>query len=479
MTIEAGHDSAPGSTAGALPEGIKSYDDYLSQDTHGVHPALGEKASIRPPGPVRIPKDRFLSERYAQLEADRLWKRVWQMACRENEIPDAGDYLEYSILDQTVIIVRQRDGAIRAFHNVCPHRGTQLCVGSGNATQFACPFHSWRFDLDGTLADLPARWDFSAVSKEEHSLKEVRTGVWNGFVFLNFDPAAEDLESFIGPDLRRHFEYWPLARRHKVAHVGKIVPGNWKLAIEAFIETYHFSGVHPQTLSFCADLNARYDSYGRHGRMLQANGVASPLLNGYDEQSTVDDMIAQNSAAITSDKVAVENPTVGPGETAREVVAEWMRQTRSKTSGVDYSTKTDAEMLDTISYFLFPNLIPWGGSGFPLVYRVRPVLGDSQRSLFEIMVLAEIPEDSEMPRDVPMRLVPEDVQWADVPELGASGWIFDQDMVALERMKRGLRSSGIEYITLADYQEQTIRGLHEEVDTYLGLPISEPLLHDE
>ena len=95
------------------------------------------------------------------------------------------------------------------------------------------------------------------------------------------------------------------------------------------------------------------------------------------------------------------------------------------------------------------------------------------------MIVGELPEGVPPGPDAPMRLVPEDVEWADVPELGESGFIFDQDMVALERMRVGLRSDAIDHITLANYQEQNIRGLHEDVDELLGVPVSRPLTGEE
>src|SRR5262245_63770879 len=96
--------------------------------------------------PLRVPAERYYDREFFELEKERLWPRVWQMACRLEEIPEPGDFVEYEICDQSILVVRQADGSIKAFHNACRHRATQLCQGTGRlrAGQIVCPFHGWR-----------------------------------------------------------------------------------------------------------------------------------------------------------------------------------------------------------------------------------------------------------------------------------------------------------------------------------------------
>ena len=114
---------------------------------------------------------RYTSPEFMAREAAELWPTVWQMACRENEIPEAGDYLEYTILDRSVLVVRDRDGDVQAFNNACRHRGTALAVGSGSTECFRCPFHGWTYALDGELMSLPLEWDFEHLDKATHGLR--------------------------------------------------------------------------------------------------------------------------------------------------------------------------------------------------------------------------------------------------------------------------------------------------------------------
>src|SRR3954463_4030261 len=102
-----------------------------------------------------IPKERYLSAEFVDAEMDRLWPRVWQVACREEEIPAAGDFVEYTIGDQSVLVVRDGAGAINAFHNACAHRGTALAEGCGAfAGEVRCPYHGWRYALDGRVTEV-------------------------------------------------------------------------------------------------------------------------------------------------------------------------------------------------------------------------------------------------------------------------------------------------------------------------------------
>jgi phenylpropionate dioxygenase-like ring-hydroxylating dioxygenase large terminal subunit len=453
-------------STGEKPE-FPSYDDYLRADTGTVPDAMWETGT-RPPSSPRISKDRFLTREYHDLEVARLWKKVWQIACRENDIPQPGDYIEYSIADQSVVVVRQADGGVRAFHNACLHRASRLKDDGarGNARVITCPFHGWSWRTDGSVANIPCQWDFEGLDTADYRLGEVRTGTWNGFVYINFDQGAEPLEDYIGPTLRRHFERWPLGERWKAVHLGKVVPCNWKVATKAFLEVYHFAQTHPQIINYSGDINARYDSFGRHARMISPTAVSSPLIRDcLDEQEIADEMVGDMVADMFRDpNIEVTMPTVPPNGTARPVVAEWMRRNRRDTTGVDFSDSCDAEMLDVIQYYVFPNTMPWAGDAFPLMYRVRPHGDDPERALFEIMLLVKLPAGTPLPPDTPMRMVPEEQLFADCPELGGGGGIFDQDMDQLRRVQQGLHVDGVAALTLAGYQEQNIRGFLEDVD---------------
>jgi phenylpropionate dioxygenase-like ring-hydroxylating dioxygenase large terminal subunit len=126
-----------------------------------------------------VPKEDYISSDVAKLEAERLWFRVWQVACREEEIASPGSYVTYNIVDQSVIVLRTPDNAIKAFYNACPHRGRELTEGCGSMTKVHCRFHGWQWDLDGRIQRVPDRgdWDgYPGMDDGSLHLKEIRVG---------------------------------------------------------------------------------------------------------------------------------------------------------------------------------------------------------------------------------------------------------------------------------------------------------------
>src|SRR4051794_30820845 len=201
------------------------------------------------------------------------------MACRCNDIPEVGDRIVYDIADQSILLVRVTPDTIKAYHNACQHRGTKLLAeGSANAAKIRCSFHGWTWNLDGSLDKIPCRWDFEGFTDDEVALPQVRVETWNGFVFVNRDADAPTFADYLGADPLRHWERWPRDTSVKIVHIGKVVPANWKLTLEAFLEVYHIMATHSHAVIVTADCNAQYDTYGPHLRMLQANGVSSPHI---------------------------------------------------------------------------------------------------------------------------------------------------------------------------------------------------------
>ena len=176
----------------------------------------GLKAVIEDADYERLyPKNRYIGKDWLQKEYELLWPRVWQWVCREEEIPDIGDYYEYRIGDQSFLIVRDRTKKLKAYYNSCMHRGTRLAEGAhefggpgtfnGNKAQFdgkiTCVFHGWAWDLDGELSHLPGATDFASgmVRREEVCLGQALVDSWGGFVFSNMDLDAEPLLNYLHP----------------------------------------------------------------------------------------------------------------------------------------------------------------------------------------------------------------------------------------------------------------------------------------
>lgn len=444
----------------------RSVQEILAGDANPPPPIL-RLESARDMGREDVSLDRYYSKAWHDLEVKTVWQKVWQMACRVEDIPNVGDTEIYDIVHDSLIIVRTGTGTadIRAYVNSCLHRGTILRTEGGNVRHLKCPVHGITWGLDGKLAGLPCAWDFPQVDRENFCLPEAKVGVWGGFVFINFDTNCEPLTTYL-ECLPEHFKAFDLENRYKAVHGGKVLPCNWKLAQEAFMEGFHIATTHPQSVEYTADTNTQYDVFdGRHvSRFIMAEGVASPALGNYPQQKIVD--------AIQRDIgfYAKGDITVGPGETAREKIADYARARFSKTSGKDFSKLSTSEAVDLIQYLLFPNLSPWGGMASPLVYRFRPNGDNPEECIMEIMLLFSKNEDGSHPPVGKATIVGVNDSWHKVPGMGSAADVTDQDTDNLKRIQRGIRASKKPGATMSVYQESRIRHFHQTLEAYMSAP---------
>lgn len=433
------------------------YQGLLDEEHRRVPDSLRATSTVQVDD-IEIARERYFDPAFHQLEVEHMWRRTWQMACREEQIPEVGDSIVYEIADASLIVVRTEPNEIRAFHNSCLHRGTQLRTGSGRLDGFRCPFHGFTWNLDGTFREMPCPWDFPHVDADTFCLPEAQVGTWGGFVFVNLDLSAPPLAEYL-EDLPWHFAAWPLEERYLSAHVVRVMPCNWKVALEAFIEAYHTVAVHPQLLRTTGDSLTEYDTYGRHvSRMITPVGMKSEHV----DRDVTDDEILKAMFITGDDDLAVE-----PGTPARQVLADQMRASLEQRTGRDYSDISDAEALDGIEYFLFPNFMPWAGFLTPLVYRFRPNGNDPDSCVVDIMLLEPVPDGEPRPSPAPTHVLAPDETFVDAPELGYLGRILNQDGSTFGRIQRGLHASVKPTITLSQYQESRVRHFHATLDAYL------------
>jgi phenylpropionate dioxygenase-like ring-hydroxylating dioxygenase large terminal subunit len=233
--------------------------EILSRETRPLPTALREDRNdyLDDPPPDELERERYYAPEFQRLEAERMWSRTWQLACRIEEIPRVGDHIIYEIGEKSLIVVRSKAAEIKAFHNACLHRGRILRETGGHVPNFRCKFHGFTWHLDGTLSFVPCRWDFPHLKDEQFSLPQAKVATWGGFVFVNMDPAAIPLDEYLS-DVLAHFQEWDYENRYKAAHVGVIVKANWKVAAEAFLETWHALATHPQIIASTGDANSQY-----------------------------------------------------------------------------------------------------------------------------------------------------------------------------------------------------------------------------
>lgn len=436
--------------------------DLLAADSRPVPASLLDDSWVDQ-GTADIPKSRYTSPEFAALENEYLWTRTWQLGCLEAEIPESGDFVVYDVADQSLIIVRTPEGTIKAYHNSCLHRGTKLKVEHGRTSSFRCPFHGWRWDLGGTLVELPAQWDFPQIWDDPLAscLPEAKVATWAGFVFVNMDPAAEPFEK-VADKLIEHFDAaFDFEQRFKVFHAVKEVPANWKVCMEAFSEAYHVIATHPQILDFCADTNSQYSIWPESPyvtRFHNAFGVKSPHKDGLSEQE-----VSDSYHAFRPERGGGGSPEVPEGSSAREVTASSFRNHLSGVYKRDLDKYSDAEVLDAILYHLFPAFAPWAGVAQSLVYRWRP--GPTPDTCYmDVLRLQLAPEGEPMPAPGPTTVLPLEAEWSDAPGMGGLAAVFEQDMANLPRVQAGLKSRGKKSVSFSKYQEGRLRHLHRLID---------------
>lgn len=439
-------------------------------------PAPLLEESYRFLGDADIPFDRYYSQAMFDAEVKKLWPRVWQWACREEHIPNPGDWYVYDVGPYSLLVVRTQQREIKAFVNSCPHRGMQFCDShtQGTGKQFIrCPFHGMSWQLDGALREIPCRWDFPHVQEETFRLPEVRVALWAGFVFINMDANAPSLESQLEV-LPEHFRHWPLEERYVSLHVVKTLPANWKMAMEAFLEAYHVLATHPQGIHTAADANAQYDIFGRHvTRFIHTVGHPSPHLKNPPDQDALLEMMGGADvgvgAGVGANEVTGKGPRLPEGVLARSVVAEGMRRNLGAAFGADLSKVSTSEMLDSIQYALFPNMCLFPGISLPMIYRFRPNGMDVDTCLYEILFLTPVPKDGPRPPPAKPVHVPIEASYATVPGFGQGlAGVLDQDTENLERQRKGARAAFKRGQTLGNYQESRIRRFHMTLDEYLS-----------
>jgi phenylpropionate dioxygenase-like ring-hydroxylating dioxygenase large terminal subunit len=507
-----------------------SYDELFAVDTHPVSEVLRRVGERLPPGNTRVPARVYYDRAIHDLEIERLWSRVWQLACLEEEIPDVGDYHVYDIAHLSFLVVRTAPDQIKAYHNACLHRGRKLREADGRgARNMRCAFHGWCWRLDGSVKEIPCQWDFPDVDVADYGLPEAQVDTWDGFVFINPDRNAPPLADHLG-DLADHFEFVPFEQRYKAAHVRKLMPMNWKTCQEAFMESYHVVATHPTLMQTLGDANSKYDAFGNYSRAMSATGVESPHLAGMPHWDRLEDgrqyarwrhpLNGHIYERLEEGRVRVfdldgqqshfdddGNHLDGPQTQADPHLCKWVggpnlprmdeiplmpdppadiagdigkvrgwfadhrRAQIRKSHGdiIDLDAISDAELIDPIFFSVFPNWSPWGCFN-PIMYRFRPNGDNPEECIFEVMLFPLAPADpDERPNPASVTELGLDDDWTLAPELGPLAKIFQQDSLNLPYVQQGLKAQEQQEVIFASYQEAKIRHFYHHWFRWLGL----------
>ncbi|ARN75646.1 aromatic ring-hydroxylating oxygenase subunit alpha [Oceanicoccus sagamiensis] len=448
----------------AARDPAESFQDLLDKEKVEVPAALRDSTETYL-GSEDLPIERYTSREFFDLEVEKMWRKTWQIACRENRLKESGDYYVYDIVNDSILLTRTESGEIKGYYNSCLHRGRALKRGSGNSDNLRCPYHGWAWNLDGEFDGAPCQWDFPHVKDEDNKLPEVKIATWGGWVFINMDDNCESLEDYMDV-LPEHMNQWRHEQRFVSMHIEKVISCNWKVALEAFIESYHAIATHPQLMPFQAIDNSQYDVWGDNvSRTITAYGVPNPThADLYTEQESLDAMMGL---------IGVEDrPQLPEGMTAREMYAQMNLPVANEQAGEDFSERaTMSEMMDSTLYMLFPNFAPWAGHGTVITYRHRPNGDDHESCIMEIFLLTRFPDGAESPPDAPVTRLTAEQRFSDAADVMGEGFanVFNQDDANLPQVQKGLKASKKGKVSLANYQEVRIRQFHQTLDKYLNV----------
>ncbi len=237
-----------------------------------------------------LPAAAFTDPAVYEIETSRIFEREWLCAGRADQIPEPGDYFTLDLLDEKLVVVRGRDGVVRALSRACRHRAAEVVKGEGNTRSFQCPYHAWTYGLDGRLVGAPLMGGAEGFDKERCRLPEIRSEIWEGWIFVNFDADAPPLGPRLAP-LSKVLANYAMSDMVAVATATFDSPFNWKVLVDNFMEAYHHIAIHRDTFEpiFPAELSHTPDNEGPYSLLIMParEEVEDPMV-GLPRSGTLD-----------------------------------------------------------------------------------------------------------------------------------------------------------------------------------------------
>lgn len=404
---------------------------------------------------ARIPKERYTSRDFMQREWDRMWTRVWLLAGHTSEIPREGDFFTLEIGPESLLIVRQPGDRVRAFYNVCQHRGNLLCQAShGNARAFRCGYHHWEYDTSGRLCRAPQAETFQAEAPILGSVRlaEIRCELRSGFVWVSMSPDPEPIDEFLGPIPEHIAPYkpdgWALTGDRTVE-----IACNWKTSVDVSNEGYHLRSLHPELTKVLDDTGVRVEIFDLHSRMTIPLGRPS-RGSPWEGQLTAELRGLMQHMGVDMKRFQ------GTVDDARPAIQGAVRAW-ALAAGVDISGLDDEQLVDKHQVYIFPNVQLNFTARTLEIYRHRPHPTDPAVMLFDERSYARVPPSSAPPE----RPKAARFKHGEAP----LGPIMGQDVDLLPMLQRGMASRGFPGLLLSA-SEACIGHMHRGIDRYLADP---------
>jgi phenylpropionate dioxygenase-like ring-hydroxylating dioxygenase large terminal subunit len=431
--------------------------------------------------PVSIGAEAYTSEAYARAERDKLWTKVWQQVGRLEEIPTVGSFLTYDILDDSIVIVRSAPDTIRAYYNVCSHRGRRLVDtpnGAKNACgkrkMFVCGFHGWRYNLAGECIHVPEEPDWKGrLPLVDAHLVEVKVDTWGGWIWINLDPKCEPLRDYLEPAVTM-LEPFELQNMRYRWRRWLVFDCNWKVAMEAFNETYHVFTTHPEFNKF-GEFKGWAKAQGKHSNIgydapkgldenkakLRIGAGADPRISTAEMQVYTWEHANTNTTQTLVDAALRLVDELPAGTPADKVLRHWLDSARRTDAarGVIWPTIDPVHVGKSgTAWQIFPNFQIGHGLNNALCYSARPYGYDPDKCIFEVAVYELFPRGQEP-----------NTEWEFTP-LGDPRWrsVLPQDFANMAAVQQGMKSGGFRRTRPNPYRERAIANLHRNLANYMG-----------
>jgi phenylpropionate dioxygenase-like ring-hydroxylating dioxygenase large terminal subunit len=449
------------------------------------------EASEELPPPQTHGVEPYISEEYARAERDKLWRKVWLQVGRVEEIPEVGNYLTYQILDDSILIVRSAPDTIKAFYNVCSHRGRRLVDtpqgahhAHGKQLKFVCGFHGWTYNLEGHCTFIMDKDNWQGALNEQRTrLGSIKVDTWGGWIWINLDPNSEPLRNYLEPaaSMLDPFELQNMRFRWRRWIVFDC---NWKVAMEAFDETYHVPGTHPEFMRF-GNFVGWGRAQGKHSHIgydapkgLDENKAKLRLGAGADPRKSTAEMqlytwreVNTNTTQTLVDAALRLVDELPEGTPADKVLKHWLDSARRDDAarGVVWPTVDPAHVGKTgTSWQIFPNFQIGHAVNNMLCYSARPFGYDPDKCIFEAAVYELFPQGKEPPTEWEYLSV-------DHPKWGS---VLVQDFANMAAVQQGMKSGGFRGPLPNPKAEGAVTSLHRNLAKYMGTAGPKPLTRE-
>lgn len=423
--------------------------------------------------PRTLKPERYTGAAFAEQEWETVWARNWLLLNHTNALEEEGDFFVEQVGRESIIAVRQRDGSVKCFYNICQHRGNQLVTTSeGSVDAFTCGYHGWRWALDGACDHAQDAEDFGFNPCEKLRLAEVRCEVFAGFVWINMDPAAIPLKDYLGPVWSLCQDY-PTERYRRISGTSVRMPCNWKTAMDNFHESYHIAAAHPVGLGWMEDhySKTRTTEFGNgHALSINFGSVQSSRLA---EGTPLGPQLVQDLQEWDLDP-----ETFAGRERETRVALQRQKRVLAHAKGRDYYDRlNDDQLTDPHHVTLFPNSALTFNADGVLLLRATPDGDDPNRCILDTWFYSSAPGSfwAKM-----LTSGADDTQASEAErtlvdyEDAVLGPVLQDDAWVLAAQQRGFRSRGFTGAVLAA-QESRIAQYHAMIDRCMAGAAAERL----